>query len=135
MWQRERIEYKSRLKAAFVLLDLLEDVLEYFWFVFGEVGEDLAVDLDIGFLELIDQLRVADAVLAGGRVDLDRPKISESPFLFLSIGELKAPGVKRRFFGLAEFRFTGPQKALRVFQKSFAAGIGNCSSFYSRHVS
>ena len=113
------------------LLQRLHDVLEHFRFVLSEVGENLTVDFDVGLQEGIDELGVGRAVHAGGGVDLDGPEFAELALLFLAVGELEAPGVQGGFFSLAVFRFAGPQKALRVFEKSFAASYCSWSSFYA----
>src|SRR5262249_45617384 len=46
----------------------------------GEIGEDLAVDLDAGRPQPGDKTRVRDVVLTAGRVDADDPKPAELTF-------------------------------------------------------
>src|SRR6478609_4232731 len=43
----------------------------------GEVGEDLAIDLDLGELQPVDEAAVAGAVLAARRVDALDPQLAE----------------------------------------------------------
>src|SRR6476646_9698966 len=43
----------------------------------GEIGEDLAIDVDLGGLQPGDEPRVADVVLAAGRVDAHDPELAE----------------------------------------------------------
>ncbi len=47
----------------------------------GDVGEDLAVELDAGLLEPVDELRVAGAVELGGGGDADNPERAELALL------------------------------------------------------
>ncbi len=96
-------------------------MLKDFGFVFGEVGENFAVDADVGFEELVDKLRIAHAVFAGGGVDLNRPEVAHGAFLFLAVGELETPGMEDGFFCLTVFRFARPQITLRVLKESFAS--------------
>ena len=60
-------------------------------------------------------------MFSGGGIDLNGPQLAEFALLFLAVREHETPGVKGGFFGLAIFGFTSPQKALRVFEKSFSA--------------
>lgn len=102
--------------------------------MFGQVGQDLAVDLDIGLLELIDEPGVGEAMFAGSGVDLDGPELAEFALFLFAVGELEAPGMQGRFLGLAVFGFAGPQKALRVLEKFLAALCCFWSTFYSCHI-
>src|SRR5271156_2379199 len=60
--------------------------------VHGNVGEHLAVELDTGGLEAVDELRVADAVDLGGGVDAHDPEGTVLPLLLLAaaVGELES---------------------------------------------
>jgi len=42
-----------------------------------QLGEDLAVHLDAGALEALDEAVVGEAVLPGGRVDAGDPQLTE----------------------------------------------------------
>ncbi len=109
-------------------------MFENFGFVFGEIGEYLAVELNIGLEKLIDEFRISGSVVSGGGVNLDRPESAHCAFLFLSVGELKTPSVKQCFFGLAVFGFAGPQKTLGLLEQPFASFVLDCSSFNSWHI-
>ena len=47
----------------------------------GDVGQDLAVQLDAGLLQSVDELRVAGAVQLGGGGDADDPQRAELALL------------------------------------------------------
>lgn len=60
----------------------------------GEVGEDFAVKLYVGFDESVDEFIVGETVEAGGGADLDLPEPAELAFLFTTTLELVSPGVE-----------------------------------------
>ena len=51
----------------------------------SEVGEDLAVDLDAGLRQLVDELAVVHVVLTHGGVDTDNPQAAEFALLVSSV--------------------------------------------------
>jgi len=120
-------------KQARFLLGCSEYFFKYLRFVFGKVGENLAVQFYPGFFKKIYQFAVADAVFPGGGVDFNLPQTSKITFFLFPVGKLKTPGMKQGLLGLAIFGFASPQKTLRVFQKPFASFVPGCSSFDSGH--
>ncbi len=66
---------------------MANDSFECLGFVFGEGGEDLAIEDDTFLLERIDELAVGDAERAGSGVDADVPKRSEVALLVLAVVE------------------------------------------------
>ena len=82
--------------------------------ILGKVGEDFAVELDIFFVELIDKFGIADVILSCGGVYLYLPQPAEISFLFLPVGELERPGVKRRFFSRPVVGLSAPLKTFRM---------------------
>ena len=75
-------------------LDSVGACLEGSGAVEGEVGEDLAVDLDTRLVDETHQLRVAEAVLAGSGVDALDPEGAEVAFFVLAV----TVGVGKTFF-------------------------------------
>ena len=67
------------------LLHLVDDGLEGLRIVQSEVGEDLAVDLDAGLRQLVDELAVVHVVLTHGGVDTDNPQAAEFALLVSSV--------------------------------------------------
>lgn len=108
-------------------------LLKDFGMVGGKFGENLAIQFNVGFLELGDELRVGDSVLAGSGADLYLPGAAERSLFLFAVGKLEAPGVEQRFFGLAELGFTCPLKALSFFKDSFAPSMLLYASFYACH--
>ena len=67
------------------LLHLLDDGLESLGVVEGEVGEDLAVDLDARLVQLVHEHAVGHVVLTHGGVDTDNPQAAEFALLVSSV--------------------------------------------------
>src|SRR6478736_2615457 len=69
---------------------------------YGEVREDLAVDLDVGGLQSGDETRVRDVVLAARGVDPDDPEPAELALAGPAIAERVVAGVHHLLVGLAQ---------------------------------
>ena len=67
------------------LLHLVDDGLESLGVVEGEVGKDLAVDLDTRLGELVHELAVVHAILTDGSIDTDNPQTAEFALLVSSV--------------------------------------------------
>jgi hypothetical protein len=67
-----------------------------------EVGEDLAVDFDLGGLETGDETRVRDVVLTARGVDAHDPEPTELTLAGASVAERVVAGVHDLLVGLAE---------------------------------
>ena len=67
------------------LFHLFNDSLEGLGVVQGEVGKDLAVDLDTSLVQLVHEHAVRHVVIAHGSVDTDDPEGSEFAFLVSSV--------------------------------------------------
>lgn len=100
----------------------------------GEVGENFAVEFDVGALETGNELVIRQAMLAGSGADLDLPKAAEVALFLTAALELVSPGVEHGFFGGAVLLASTPHKTLRVFEQSFAASVGSFSAFDSGHA-
>ena len=72
----------------------------------GEVGEDLAVEVDVGLPEAGDEPAVGDPVQAGGRVDPDDPQLAHVALALLPVA--------RRVGERVELRLAGPLDELAV---------------------
>ena len=66
----------------------------------GQVGEHLAVDLDPGVVQAVDEAAVADAVEPAGRVDALDPELAELALAGTAVAE----GVLERVHGPARWR-------------------------------
>ena len=62
-------------------LDLLHDAGKSGLVVHGDIGQDLAVDLDAGLADAIGELAVGQAAFTRRRVDTGNPQLAEQRFL------------------------------------------------------
>lgn len=113
----------------------LDDLCEDFRMIGGEVGEDFAVKLDIGFFEPTDKFAVGKAILDRTGADFDLPVAAGVAFLLATVFELKSPGMQECFLGGAILVLAAPGKPLGMFEQVLAAFIRLYSSFDSWHVS
>src|SRR5579883_3484800 len=99
----------------------------------GQVGEDLAIEFDAGFLEAADEPGVAEAVGLGGGADADDPERAELALALLATGvsELEA-ALDGLFGGAVEFGFCQEITAGAV-EDFFPLGAALGSTFYARH--
>src|SRR3974390_949062 len=79
-------------------LGLLGQALKSGGIVDGEIGEDLAVELDAGFLQAVDEAVVADAVQLGGGADADDPQGTVLALALFASGVSKLEAALDRFF-------------------------------------
>src|SRR5215207_8130791 len=62
----------------------------------GEVGEDLAIDLDVCALEAVDELAVGEAVLTRCGVDPDDPQLAHLALALLPVARRVGERVQER---------------------------------------
>src|SRR6202000_1481784 len=86
------------------------------WIRDGDLGQHLAVHLDLGFVQAVDKFGVAHAVEPRGRVDPRDPKATEGPLLVATV----AVGVHARplhlLFGEPIRRMLAPEVAFGFLQ-------------------
>jgi len=82
--------------------------------VFGEIREDFAVEINVGFFETGDEAVVWHAMQARGGADLDLPQPAKVTLLFAAALKGMHPGVLERFLGGAVLVFASPLKTLGV---------------------
>jgi hypothetical protein len=87
----------------------------------GDVGQDLAVELDVRGLEALDEAAVGDARVAAGRVEADDPQAAEFGLLLAAVAVSVLPGVLDRFLSVAEQLRFAALVALGVLQHFLAA--------------
>lgn len=108
------------IRICCFLLHLGNDGLEGFGAVDGEVGEDLAVDFDAGFVEGTHQLGVRETFEAGSSVDTLNPESAKVALFGATvaerIGQTFFPGV----FGNGPDVLTCAIVAACKFQNSFS---------------
>ena len=99
----------------------------------GEISENLAVDLDAGFLQRRDECAVVHSFGTDSGIDFDGPELAEGALLFLASTEGVGPRMKQSFFGGALFGLAAPLETLGVFKGLLAVLMGVYSSFYAWH--
>ena len=83
-------------------LGLFEDGIKRGGIVDGEIGKDLAVDLDTSGGEALDKSAVGQAAISHGRTDALDPEAAELPLLLLAIVVLVLLGLVDGVLGIAE---------------------------------
>src|SRR5690606_27259100 len=73
----------------------------------GDISERLAVDVDLGQLQAVDEPAVADVVEPARRVDALDPELAHLALAGPTVPERVVPGVHHRFVG-------GPERAAPV---------------------
>lgn len=66
-----------------------DDLLEDLRLIGCDAGEHLAIKLDVGGLELCDELGVGEATFAGCCVDANGPEATHRSLFFLAISKLE----------------------------------------------
>ena len=120
--------------AASAALGLLDEGGEGRRVGHRHVGEDLAVELDLGELQAVHEGVVGEAVLAGAGVDAHDPQLAELALAHaaVAIGVLEA--ALDLFFGAAVARVLGAAVALGLLEDLAALLARVDASLDSRHV-
>src|SRR4051812_44506050 len=82
----------------------------------GDVGQHLAVELDAGELQAVDERAVAHAVLARGGVDADDPQAPEVALAVAAVAVRVGVGLHDRFLGPLVVRVGLAAEALRALE-------------------
>src|SRR5689334_24948176 len=100
----------------------------------GEFGQDLAVDLDAGLHQAVEQPAVRQPMLAGRRIDAGDPQRAELALLgaTIAIGILACldDGLLRG----AEYLAAGVVVTLRLGENFLVTASGNDATLYTCHV-
>src|SRR6478735_6985150 len=83
-------------------LDLLHDAGKSGLVVHGDIGEDLAVDLDTGLADAVGELAVGQAQFTGGGVDTRNPQLAEHALLGTAVTVGVLACLHHRLLGDAE---------------------------------
>ncbi len=99
----------------------------------GHLGEDLAIQLDVGLLEGIRQAGVGDAELAGGGVDAHLPEFANLALVGLAIASGILTGLDRSGLGKLDLALATPHHALGTGQQVLASLEMGFSALYTWH--
>ena len=101
----------------------------------GELGENLAVQLDTGFLQLVDKSGIGlVAVVAERGIEAHDPELAEVGLLVAAVSESVAARAHQRLMGGMELLRADAAIALGAFQDIFAALIRMYPTFDSCHT-
>lgn len=101
--------------------------------LYGEFGEDFAVELDVVFLLDIDKSRIGESVLAEGVVEADDPEASEGSLLGAPVAVGVLAGFHDGFFGGAIICLAMPTKSLGHLEDVLSSLVGGNTAFDSWH--
>ena len=112
---------------------LIDNGGERFRLADGDVGQDLAVDLDPGLAEAVDKSGIGQAVLAHRRVEALDPQRPEGalPVLAVAVGILK--GLVDRRLGGADRVLAPAVIALGGVQNFLVFGVARHAAFHAGH--
>lgn len=113
---------------------LLDQQFECFRFVYGEIGQDLAIKINAGFDQAIDKPGVGHPVTAGGGVDPLDPQGTEGAFLrpAVAIGILQP--LLDLFDGDAERGGGATAVTGSAIENLFMTGVGGDARFLTRAI-
>src|SRR5882672_7518933 len=97
-------------------LCLLRDARKRIRLIYGEVGKHLAIDFDLGLLEAVDDLAVAQSEFTRGGVDAGDPERAEIALLGAAIPIRVLAGLDDGLLRSAEYLAAGVVVALRLAQ-------------------
>ena len=97
-------------------LRLLRDGRKRIRLIHGEIGKHLAIDFDLGLLQAVDDLAVAQPELARGGVDAGDPERAEVALLGAAIAVRILAGLDDGLLRSAEYLAAGVVVALRLAQ-------------------
>src|SRR5262249_10916557 len=113
---------------------LLDDTPERRFIENREVREDLAIDLDAGFLQARHELAVGHARGASAGVDARDPERAEVALLVAAVAVGVLPRAHHRFLGDAIDVLAPAAVTLGLLQDFLVARARRYSTFYARHV-
>jgi hypothetical protein len=102
---------------------LIHQSLEGLGLVHGEIGEDLAVDLDPGPDEPADKSAVGEAIKPAGRVDALDPEGAEIPLLLFAADIIVLQRAVDRGVGRGDRVLAAAVEALGLLEDALAAGM------------
>src|SRR5690606_15980844 len=124
----------SRSGSLELGLGLFDDGGEGSRLVHGKIGEDLAIHLDAGLQQAMDEHAVAQAMFAGRGVDARDPQGAEIALLLAAIAIGILPGLDDGLVGRAEDLAAGVVITLGLGQDLLVPASGDDAAFDSCHV-
>ena len=100
----------------------------------GDIGKHLAVELDPGLLQPVDQPAIGEAILARRGVDALDPQRAEGALLHLAVAIGVLAGLLDRLLGDADGILAAAVIALGLLDHLAVAGMGGNAAFHTGHV-
>ena len=88
-----------------------------------QLGQALAIEFDAGLGAAVDELAVAEAVLAAGRVDADDPQLAEFTLAYAAIAEGEGFGAGEILFGGADQMAPSADVTLRLLEETILSAF------------
>jgi hypothetical protein len=99
---------------------------------YGQIGENLAIQLNLGLEQPIDENAVAQAALAHCGIDANDPQLAELPFPIAAIPKGIDSGAEESFFGSSQQATTPADKSLHLVKETLLSLISG-GTFYGTH--
>src|SRR3954464_11479939 len=115
-------------------LHLVHDAGKRRGVVVGDIGQDLAVDVDAGFPDPVGELAVGQAVRTRGGVDTGDPQLAEDALLGTTVAVGILPRLHHRFLGDAEDVTAAAAETLGEREDLLVTGACRYTTFDARHV-
>jgi hypothetical protein len=101
----------------------------------SNIGENLAVNLDLSLVQAIDQAAVRQAVQTCGRIDTRDPQLTELTFALAAVTVRVLASLNNSLLGCLEQFGTRTIVALRFAEDFLMACFGGYATFNSCHFS
>jgi hypothetical protein len=101
--------------------------------IYGQISQDFAINVHIGFLQTGDKLAIGDASSTGTGIDTGDPQRAKYPLFVTAITIGILPGFGDGLGRYAINPTTGTVIAFGLLENFFVTTIGNNAAFYSSH--
>jgi hypothetical protein len=101
--------------------------------LYGELGENFAIELDALLFFKGDKARVCEAVFAERVVEADDPETSKASLFGATIAVGILSGFQDRFLGGAVVGLPAPAETRCHFEDILSSFVGGDAAFHSRH--
>ena len=112
----------------------LDDGFECLGLADGQLGQDLAVEGDAGFLDSAHEGGVGDTELVHAGIDAGDPEAAEIALLVAAIAVLVLEGLQDGLAGLADAGTTDKAVAFSLSAQFLVFGVGSDAAFDSHYL-
>ena len=127
---------KPPREAVFsLLLGRFDYSVEGLGIVLGQLGENLAVELDVGLVDFVHESGVVHAGGSGGGADAELPESAHGALLVAPVAVGVLVGLDRGGLRLLDLALAAPHEALGAGQQCLSTFEMSFSALYTRHMS